>query len=314
MACPGWRGYRCPPFSDASRHPLKRLGGGLWGAPEEEVKATIAKNLGRDWKDIEGSLYTDVIEFHRLLEFEDCSGEELLNRYNIGQCQAALFSCSRLRVEATEQFKEILTYAKLARLLHHITRLGEGHYVFEFSGPASFDERDTTRYGTAMAKFLPSLLRCKGWKMEAQIKLGKWPVKMFLSPEDKLKPMWAEDRAAFDSSIEETLMTKWGAEPHDGWSLKRERDILWKDQHVFTPDFLLSHQNGRRVFLEVAGFWTPEYVKQKRATLAHFPKETIVLAVPEDLHDQYADLGRPLVTYKSGILIGAIVDTLAGMF
>lgn len=109
----------------------------------------------------------------------------------------------------------ILTYAKLARLLHHITRVNEGQYVFEFSGPASFD-RDTTRYGTSMAKFLPSLLRCKGWRMEAQIKLGTWPVKLRLTPEDKFKPMWTEDRAAFDSSIEESLMTKWGAEPRDG--------------------------------------------------------------------------------------------------
>jgi predicted nuclease of restriction endonuclease-like RecB superfamily len=216
-------------------------------------------------------------------------------------------------VEATEHFKEILTYAKLARLLHRITRVDEGRYIFEFSGPASVD-RDTTRYGTSMAKFLPSLLRCKGWKMEAQIKLGTWPVKFLLSSEDKLRPSWEEDRTAFDSSIEESFMTKWGDEPRDGWSLSRERVVLWKDQHVFTPDFQLSHQDGRRVLMEIAGFWTPEYVEQKRATLAKFPKEIIVLAVPEDLHGQYADLGRPLVTYKGSILIKAVIDAVARLF
>jgi predicted nuclease of restriction endonuclease-like RecB superfamily len=291
-------------------HPLKRLGGGIWGKPEAAVKDAIAKKLGREWQDIEGSLFTDIIQYHKLLSFDGYPADELLNRYNIGQCQAALFDCIKLRVEATEQFKEILTYAKLARLLHEITRVGEGRYVFEFSGPASV-LRDTQRYGTSMAKFLPSLLRCRGWKMEAQIKMGKRPVRFLLSPEDRLRPAWAEEKTAFDSSIEETFMAKWGDEPRNGWSLSRERDILWKDQHVFTPDFLLTHQDGRRVFLEIAGFWTPEYVKQKRATLAQFSKETIVLAVPDALHDQYADLGRPLVRYKGKILISAVADILA---
>jgi predicted nuclease of restriction endonuclease-like RecB superfamily len=296
----------------AESHPLKRLGGGIWGKPEAEVKTAIAAKLGREWQDIETNLFADLIEYQRLLSFEGCSAEELLNRYNVGQCQAALFDCIGMRVEATQHFKEILTYAKLARLLHQITRKDEGRYVFEFSGPGSV-LRDTQRYGTSMAKFLPSLLRCKGWKMEAKIKWGKWPARFLLSPEDRLRPAWDEDKTAFDSSIEETFMAKWGAEPRDGWSLSRDREILWKDQHVFTPDFLLSHQDGRRVFMEIAGFWTPEYVKQKRATLAKFPKKTIVLAVPDDLHDQYADLGRPLVTYKSGILISAVTDVLAGL-
>lgn len=296
----------------ATSHPLKRIGGGIWGRPETEVKTDIAEKLGREWQEIEKGLFNDIIEFHRLISFDGYSAEELLNRYNVGQCQAALFDCIRMRVEATEHFKEILTYAKLARLLHAITRVGEGRYIFEFSGPASV-LRDTQRYGTSMAKFLPSLLRCRGWKMEAQIKLGNWTTRFLLSSEDRLRPAWNEDKAAFDSSIEETFMAKWGDGTREGWSLSREPEILWKDQHVFTPDFLLSHKDGRRVFLEIAGFWTPEYVKQKRATLAQFKEYQIFLAVPEELQTEYRDVERTLISYKGRLLIQSVLAALAGI-
>ena len=57
----------------------------------------------------------------------------------------------------------------------------------------------------------------------------------------------------------------------------REAEILWKDQHTFIPDFVLRHEDGRQVFIEIAGFWTPEYIKQKRVNLDQFRNELIVL-------------------------------------
>jgi predicted nuclease of restriction endonuclease-like RecB superfamily len=290
--------------------PLKRLGGGLWGTDESEVKAHIAEKLGRPWVDIEASLFTDIKHLHKLLSFKGYSGgAELLNRYNVAQCQGVLFNCTKLKVEARDDFKRILRYAKLARLLHQITRLGDGHYCFEFTGPASV-LRDTPRYGTKMAEFLPSLLRCKGWMMEADIKVGRRWAKFHLSPENQLRPSWEEKNDGYDSSLEAAFVGKWGPDPREGWSLVREGDILWKEQHVFTPDFVLSHKDGRRVFLEIAGFWSPEYVAQKRATLAMFKNEMIILAVPHDLLTEYGDLPRTLVSYKTGLLSQPVLDAL----
>ncbi len=240
----------------APSHPLKRLSDGIWGHDEEKVKADISQKLRRPWLDIEASLFTDMRQFHKLVKFDGYStGIELLNRYNVAQCQAALYSATMLKVEATDDFVRILRYAKLARLLHRITRLGDGHFMFEFSGQASV-LRDTERYGAAMAKFLSSLLRCKGWKMEADLRVGKSKqrLKYFLSPDDKLKPSWNEEEK-FDSSIEEKFAERWGQQPRNGWRLERESEVLWREQHTFCPDFVFVHQDGRRVLMEICGFW-----------------------------------------------------------
>ena len=70
---------------------------------------------------IEEELFADVIEFHRLKAFEGYpTGAALLARYNVAQVQAAMFDAVSLAIWATEDFKTILRYAKLARLMHTI--------------------------------------------------------------------------------------------------------------------------------------------------------------------------------------------------
>jgi predicted nuclease of restriction endonuclease-like RecB superfamily len=228
----------------------------------------------------------------------------------VAQCQGVLLNCTKLVVDAKDDFKRILRYAKLARLLHQITRLEASHYRFEFSGPASVLRDETPRYGNEMAKFLPSLLRCKGWTLEADIKVGRRMAKFHLSQADKLSPAWDEEANAYDSTLEENLLEKWGSGPRDGWSLAYEKEILWTGQHVFTPDFVLSHSDGRQVFLEIAGFWSPEYAVQKRATLERFKDATIILAVPDHLQERYSDLGKMLIPYKTRLFIQSVMDVL----
>jgi predicted nuclease of restriction endonuclease-like RecB superfamily len=294
----------------APYHPLKRLSEGLIGRDEKAVKEEIAAKVGQPWPEIEDNLFNDVMEFHKLTSFEGySSAKELLNRYNVAQAQGVFYECTRMRVEARGDFKRILRYAKLARLLHFISMVGDSHYIFEFTGPAS-DLRETRRYGPNMAKFLPSLLRCQDWKMDAVIAVPWGTCRYSLSPADGLVPSWEEKKSDFDSSIEEAFVEKWGNQPREGWTLLREAEILWKDQHAFVPDFVLRHEDGRQVFLEIAGFWTKEYIEQKRANLALFNKELIVIAAPEDIQDKYRDLGRPVVSYKGRLLIGPVLEAL----
>ena len=294
----------------APYHPLKRLSEGLIGRDEKAVKEEIAAKVGQPWSEIEENLFNDVMEFHKLASFQGYSdAKELLNRYNVAHAQGVFYECTRMRVEAKSDFKRILRYAKLARLLHFITRVGDSHYTFEFTGPAS-DMRETRRYGPNMAKFLASLLRCQDWKMDAVIVVPWGTAHYSLSPGDGLRPSWEEKKDEFDSSIEEAFVEKWGTGLHDGWTLLREAEILWKDQHTFTPDFVLRHEDGRQVFIEIAGFWTPEYIKQKRLNLDQFRNELIVLAVPDDIQDKYRDMGCPVVSYKGRLLIGPVLKAL----
>jgi predicted nuclease of restriction endonuclease-like RecB superfamily len=82
--------------------------------------------------------------------------------------------------------------------MHSITPQSDGRHLFRFDGPASVLWR-STRYGIAMARLLPGLLSCGGWRAVAKVRDRRgrrYPLE--LSSEDGLSlPVTAP--ADFDS-------------------------------------------------------------------------------------------------------------------
>lgn len=295
----------------AARHPLVRRADRLFEAEESQVKDEIAQRLGRTWHEIDRALFADVIEFHRLAQFEGYpNGLALLARYNVAQVQAALFGAVSLTVWAREDFKTILRYAKLARLMHEIIRTGEGQYCMRFDGPASV-LRETRRYGTAMARFLPALVACRDWRMHAVVRTRRsgWSLSLDLSAKDGLNShLPAPD--VFDSQVEEVFAEKWGPEKRDGWMLQREGEILEEGQKVFVPDFVFRHDDGRATLMEIVGFWTPEYLQAKIQTLRTFQDHRILLAVAEQASKKLPDLPESTIIYKTALRVKDVLNRL----
>jgi len=295
----------------AALHPLVRKVDRLFEHAEAEVKAQIASELGRPWQQINDELFADVFEFQRLEEFRGYpDGPALLARYNVAQVQAALFGAVSMTVDATDDFKTILRYAKLARMMHTIIRTGPGRYRMRFDGPASVLRR-TRRYGAAMARFLPALIACRGWRMHAVVRTRRrgFNVRLNLSPEDGLNSHLPPPED-FDSTVEEKFAAKWGTERRDGWLLDREGEILHSRQKVFVPDFVFRHEDGRTVLMEIVGFWTPEYLEAKLQTLRTFHDHRILLAVAESLSEKAAELPGETITYKTALRVGEVLGRL----
>lgn len=295
----------------APRHPLVRASDRLFENGEARVKLEIAESLGRRWPEIEASLFTDIIEFHRLERFEGfADGRALLSRYNVAQVQAALFDAQSLSVWAGDDFKTILRYAKLARLMHTILRLESGEYLFRFDGAASA-LRETRRYGAGLARFLPALIACRGWRMHAVIESRHtgWKLSLDLAATDGLTSHLPPPEE-FDSQIEEDFAAKWGSDPRDGWTLIREGEVLHQGQKVFVPDFVFRHADGRAVLLEIVGFWTPEYLEAKLATLRTFGQTPILLAVAEPLRRGLPPVSNEILWYKSALKIKDVLERL----
>ena len=294
----------------APLHPLVTTADPWFEHNEQAAKQQIATELGMSWEEIDARLFSDIIEFHRLQEFRTYEDpKQLLARYNVAQTQVALFDAARMTVWATTDFKSILRYAKLARLMHTIRRSPNG-YRFDFDGPASLFSR-TQRYGVLMAKFLPGLLSCRGWRMEAKLIPRMWKGKITLMLDSQCglsSPVPAPSE--FDSEVEQQFFERWGAEPRDGWTLTREAEILHQGQTVFMPDFVLKHESGRNVLLEVIGFWTPEYLAAKQATLKQFPDHRILLVVSEQAKGEFEASGPDIVTYKTVIKVDAVLAAL----
>ncbi len=295
----------------AAAHPLVRCPDRQFPHEEAEAKAKIAAQLGRSWNDIDRELFADIREFHRLESFGGyADGLSLLARYNVAQVQAAMFDAASLTVWADQDFKVLLRYAKLAGLMHTIRSTGSGRYEFRFDGPASV-LRVTRRYGVAMAKFLPALIACRGWRMHAVVHTRRrgWNVGLDLSPEDGLTSHLPAPEE-FDSRVEEDFARAWGSEKRDGWMLIREGEVLHRGQKVFVPDFAFRHDDGRSVLLEIVGFWTPEYLEAKAKTLRTFSGHRILLAVGASAGKQRSDWPAEAIRYRNRLHIEDVLERL----
>jgi uncharacterized protein len=276
------------------------------------VKSEIAEACKRPWQEIEDQLFDDVLGFNRLKAFDVAvfpNARALLARYNVAQFQVALFDATQMRVHATTHLKAILRFAKLAELMHTIRRNEDGSSLIILDGPASVLE-ETRRYGTCMAKFLPGLLSCDGWRMEADIKRGRVGMfKLALSARELNAPVPAPEE--FDSDLERKFAEKWGVTPREGWTLERESEPLIEGQNLFFPDFVFRHESGKTVFAEIIGYWTEEYLAAKRRTLERFQDKHLLLILRESTAAKFTDLPFQTITYKNGLKLEPVLAALA---
>jgi predicted nuclease of restriction endonuclease-like RecB superfamily len=297
-------------FTAAARfHPLVEQPDRLFEYEQTKIKTQLADELGLPWSEIEQGLYSDVMTYQVLERFEGYpNASALLSRYNVAQLQACLYRAERMTILATDDFKTIIRYAKLAQLLHDIVRLSPSKYRIVFSGPASM-LRQTRRYGVNFAKFLPALLACKGWWMTALLKTP-WntPAKLCLSDRDGFTSHLPPPDQ-FDSGLEESLAKKFGPE-RDGWKLIREGEILHNHQKTFVPDFTFCHEDGTQVLLEIVGFWTPEYLAHRRETLKQFRDHRILIALPEKSLREGAHIGKNMLVYKTTVKLKSLIEIL----
>lgn len=274
-----------------------------------DVRSTIARELGRPWAKVEGELYSDLPGRQRLSVFHAPADPEiLLSRYNIAQVQACLYGAERVTVHASDDFKTILRYAKLAGLLHDIRRLGPERYRIDLAGPASV-LRATRRYGVRFACFLPALFACRGWELDAEVRTP-WGgrARLMLSSRLGLRGRLPSP-SEFDSGVEARFAGAFG-EAREGWTLRREAAILWEGQKAFVPDFVFRHDDGREVLFEIVGFWTPKYLEHKRETLTRFARHRIVVAVPRETVRRGWEVGRDTVVYTTAPKVEDVLDVL----
>lgn len=82
---------------------------------------------------------------------------------------------------------------------------------------------------------------------------------------------------AFDSTYEQQFANF----SFGGWEIKREPTILKAGRFAFVPDFSMQ-KNGIKVYAEIVGFWTPDYLKKKTEKLKEV-KEPVILLINRKL-------------------------------
>jgi len=255
-------------------------------------------------------LYADYPEFHRLAAFPvDYSAADLRAEYDLAQAQALLYDAVSIQVDARADFKHIVQYARLSRLLHRIARTSGRGYRLVFDGPNSVLRR-THAYGVDFAKFLSALVQARDWRLDAAIAMrgrGR-PVAFTVSSADGLRSRVPPPQL-FDSGLEEAFARKFG-EVRDGWRLRRETLLLEAGAHLVVPDFVFTHDDGTEVALEIVGYWTPEYLAEKFGKLAMVRDANLIVAVRKQWALRPGGLPAWALPFKTSILLKELMPRL----
>lgn len=131
------------------------------------------------------------------------------------------------------------------------------------------------------------------------------------------------EEPSFDSLLEARMYKEFrslqkGGYTH-GWLLQREPDPLLAPGIVLIPDFAFL-RGGTRVFMEIAGFWSPSYRERKLSklrSLADMQRDdtALILAMPQDAVQAFPGLPFPIIPYKNSVRVTdvlALLDTHYG--
>jgi predicted nuclease of restriction endonuclease-like RecB superfamily len=288
-------------------------------AGDEERRAALDRagdRLGVGPDEIEASLYADRDANRVLAAFDSrWDPEELLVQYDLSLAQTALFDATEVRVRSTDP-KALVSAAKRLGLLYEIRVREDGGPTDRevvITGPDALFRR-TRRYGTAFARLLRTVAATADeWTLEADIDDRGREHLLGLDDGDVSVP-GVEPLAepAFDSGVEADFAARFRALDLD-WGLTREPEPLRVGASVMIPDFAFEYRHADyRVFFEVMGFWTPEYVEKKLAQLADVEDVELIVAVDESLGvgEEIAACDHRVVTYSGTVRVKDVVDVL----
>lgn len=253
------------------------------------------------WSDLDDNLILDY--------FDAIDPEALVGWYNLSLMQTLLFNCTKLDfyISGGSNWKRVLRSVKRLGLMYHLQQpqqQQENRIICSLEGPLSLFKL-TDRYGTLLAKLLPSIIfpldkkrevsSGGEWHLDAWIvrktmdgrKIYEFKISKNEIPELMTDPFSSipsssvtekeltgpsssslyNDYNNFDSAVEEKFAKRF-EQAETGWRLTREPDpLVLSNGGAFIPDFMFEKYN-KKIYLEIVGFWTKEYLERKLQKLA----------------------------------------------
>ncbi|RQG95935.1 DUF790 family protein [Natrarchaeobius chitinivorans] len=295
------------------------------GVVTEDERATALARAGDSLAlttdDVERSLYADLEERQVLVDVDlrwDPDG--LIAQYNLSLAQTALFDATELRVRSSDP-KALVSAVKRLRLMYEIRRSDDGgsrtsgisDREVVVTGPTHLF-RASRRYGTRFARLLRTVASADAWSLEATIDDRGTERRLELSDDDPVAVPDADPVAdvSFDSGVEADFAARFSALDLE-WDLVREPEPLATGHRVMIPDFAFDYRyDDFRVFFEIMGFWTPEYVEKKLGQLEDLEDVELVVAVDDSLGvgEEIAAQDFRAIPYSDTVRVKDVADVL----
>ena len=252
------------------------------GSARDEALSVAAEALGLTVAQVEEGLYADLKLEHRLIAADLPEPKALVKRYNLSLAQAVVLRAHELVITlpspSPAQTRAIVRAMKFRQLLHRIERDGK-KLVLRLDGPLSIF-RQTQRYGLQLALFIPTLLSCDRFELEAIVTWGKErrPGTFSLSHADGLeapkrgKGMWV-------SAEEKTLRAQW-KKLDTPWTLERSTRIVDLDgRGLLVPDYIVRHPDGRQGLVEIVWSWRRSTFERRLALLQQSAPPNLIVVL-----------------------------------
>ena len=238
-------------------------------------------------------IYADLPENDCLLQFDDLTAPQLLDRYNLALVQALLLSATHLDLTIADQepprLRRIFKYLRFFQLLATVetapgTPRADGaplrlHLVVD--GPASILDQ-TRRYGLQLANFFPAVCTAAEWRLVAEVTWRDKPVTLDLDQESRLVCPYHNFAAYVPDEIK--LFHRHFQESVPDWKIVGHTPFLrGPGREVIIPDLSFEHADGSLVHLELFNRWHATGLPQRLAWLEKHPKHCIVLGVDRAL-------------------------------
>jgi predicted nuclease of restriction endonuclease-like RecB superfamily len=278
----------------------------------DEALSRAADGLGVDSAAVESSLYADLEDRQILAAVEaHWSPAELTAQYNLSLAQTALFDATEVRIHSSEP-KALVSAVKRLRLLYEV-RTDDGEWEVVVTGPDALFSK-TRRYGTRFARLLRTVATAAEWELTATVDDRGTERELSLSTGDVTVPgVEPVTEVSYDSGVEADFAARFSSLDLD-WDLVREPAPLVVGESVMIPDFAFDYEFADyRVFFEIMGFWTPEYVEKKLRQLGAVENEELLVAVDESLGVGEAIEARDhrAIPYSGTVRVKDVRDALA---
>lgn len=286
------------------RHPVVTKADRLHRRTRAKALEKIAGELDVSSEAVVEGMYADLEENRILTGFEAPTVEWLLDRYNVALAQATLYRASEMTIRIYRniptKYRLVFQFIKFFKLMHVISGNNADGYQIVLDGPASMF-RLSQKYGIQMALFLPALLHCDRWWLDATIVMNRNDHLRFeLNDECGLQSHY-RDPDEFDSELERHFATQFEKIDTE-WTLERETDIIDLKDTVMIPDFAFVHPDGRRALMEIVGFWTPDYLQKKLWKLKRVAMPNMIIAVSDQLNcstEDFRDIPGEVLFFKT---------------
>jgi predicted nuclease of restriction endonuclease-like RecB superfamily len=224
-----------------------------------------AKEMPSTTESVEGSLWADMEEEQVLSSFKDIEPQDLLRLFNLSIAQTLLFKARKMEVKVPEGSIGVVASAKRLGLMYRVERVG-GLFKIEIEGPLSALKL-CERYGNQMARLLPEIVAQPRWELSATIAWKGEKLSLFelASAHDGHLMRYLErgDEDGEGASEKERLVARI-REALPGWEVDAAPSPITTGGATFLPDLKIA-KGDVRVYLEMLGFWTEDFVRKRSA-------------------------------------------------